>query len=1068
MKRFLLLAVIFLLSLPAAHGQDLAAQKIDLNIENAPLKTAFAEIQKKSGVNFFFGEDVNKYASTRVNVAADNISVRDAITRTLAGTNLRYTQQSDYVMIDERPAGPATPAEGRGSLSGTVVDEQGLPMVGATVFIFKPGENLGTTTAANGKYTLKNIPAGTNVVQFSFIGYETLEVSGVNIAANRTIPLDIVMKPSTMQVAEVVVTGISYNEASAAGLYARQKSMVAMSDGLSSDLIKKTSDNNVAQVLKRVSGVTIDDGKYVTIRGMSERYNNVQLNGAAMPSTEPNRRNFAFDVIPSGLIDNVTISKTFTPDMQGEFTGGLVDMNTLAVPNGKFLTLGLGTGMNTLSTGKEFMLNKRFSGDWLFGDMKDRVWYGKREGWDQSLNGPNSQRAVYKNTYGLRKYTATPLMNFSATGGWKFDLGRGNSLGVVGALTYRHEENREHIAEQRTFSRDTLFTPAGHQNYRWKTTTATGAVLNAGWKNENHSVTVRNLFNNRFDHRSQRRFIFDDYSWQQWVESYSTLMQNRLWQTQLEGRHNLFDGNLIVDWNASYNKTRRTNPDDRLVTANYAGVSFEGEVFADWAKSTANSNTLTFTDSHAMYSRLDEEKKTAGFDLELPLRFGDHKQVVRAGYLGTFRSAGFEQAYIKPRNRRLENNPVPIPEGVRNSIVDYFAPEAFDLETGYLDYHHSADGNTYYKGRQNIHAAYIMGDFAVLPKLRLIGGMRLEESKTEVTTTQYDNINREFVDSLIVQRHTDFLPAVTLMYSVTPEVILRAAYSKTLARPDMRELSIGSYYNVDDHMEVINNGQLRQSDVQNYDIRAEWYPGVGEVVSIGFFYKKFLYPVESIIRVKSDRQNYELHTMNLDKATARGIEINLRKNLEFVSPALRSLYVSGNYTWMKANVKYNRIALTSPYIEDHYPEADRNRPLQGLSPYVVNAGLQWDGDRFGASVNYNRVGRRLVFAGESTMEDNYENPRDVLDLQLSAKFLRDRNLEVKLNASDILDQDIIIYRNMQMMHYTPENPSPSGATSGVYYNDVTAKGMDYNPECDQLMWRLKKGINLTLSVSYKF
>ncbi len=399
-------------------------------------------------------------------------------------------------------------------------------------------------------------------------------------------------------------------------------------------------------------------------------------------------------------------------------------------------------------------------------------------------------------------------------------------------------------------------------------------------------------------------------------------------------------------------------------------------------------------------------------DFEVPLYFAGHKQVIKAGYLGTFRSADFEQAYLKPRDRgrRLPDAPRP-PEDVRGSIEDYFAPGAFDPETGWLDYYHTANGNTYYTGFQNIHAGYIMGDFAVLPKLRLIGGVRVEDSETGVTTTIFDYDKQEFVDSLITLRHTDFLPSVTLIYNVIPEINLRASYAKTLARPDMRELSVGSYYNVDDRVEIVNDGKLRQTNIDNYDIRAEWYPGAGEVVSVGFFYKKFIDPVEAVIRVKSDHQNFEQHTMNLDEATARGFEVNLRKNFAFIAPALQNLYLSGNFTWMKANVKYNREDLLNPWVEEHNPDFDRDRPLQGLSPYVVNAGLQWEGDRIGASVNYNRAGRRLLFAGESSKEDNYENPRDVLDLQLSYRFLRNRNLEVKLNASDILDQDIIIYRN---------------------------------------------------------
>ncbi len=310
------------------------------------------------------------------------------------------------------------------------------------------------------------------------MSYETLQVNDVKIVAGKTTPLDVVLKESTQHLEEVVVTA-SYNQASATGLYAKQKNLATMSDGVSADMIKKTSDNNVAQVLKRVSGVTIDNGKYVTVRGMSERYNNVQLNGASLPSTEPNRRNFAFDVIPSGLVDNVTISKTFTPDMPGEFTGGLVEVNTLAVPDEKFLSLGIGTGMNTISTGKKFYSTKRFGSDWFFGEIDKRKWYSG--GGDEAATALNIINAGQKNTYGLRKYTAMPLQNYSLTAGSPFNLGR-SSLGVVAALTYRHEENTEEIIEGNMITRDSIFKPSGKGSYRYKAATSIGAVLNTGWR----------------------------------------------------------------------------------------------------------------------------------------------------------------------------------------------------------------------------------------------------------------------------------------------------------------------------------------------------------------------------------------------------------------------------------------------------------------------------------------------------------------------------------------------------------------------------------------------------------
>jgi hypothetical protein len=210
-----------------------------------------------------------------------------------------------------------------------------------------------------------------------------------------------------------------------------------MTDGISSDLIKRTSDNNIAQVLKRVAGVTVSDGKFVTIREMSERYNNVQLNGSSLPSTEPNRRNFSFDIIPSNLIENVTVNKTFTPDLPGEFTGGLMLVKTLSLPEEKFLSLSLGSGVNTISTGNEFQTNQRFKSDYFFGETDSRTWFLGREAEQVTQSVTNAGKM---NHYDIYKYTTAPLQNYALSFGLPVKINEWHKIGSVAAATYRHEE----------------------------------------------------------------------------------------------------------------------------------------------------------------------------------------------------------------------------------------------------------------------------------------------------------------------------------------------------------------------------------------------------------------------------------------------------------------------------------------------------------------------------------------------------------------------------------------------------------------------------------------------------
>ena len=976
-------------------------------------------------------------------------SADEALGGSLRGNGLAYRKLNDksYVIVrgTEAAGEPSAPQQqGRGRIAGTVV--------------VIAGTTTGVATDVKGEFSLE-LPARTVTVEVSCISFQKVRISDVKVVAGKTTPLDIILQDATEELDEVVVTA-TYNKASANALYAIQQARMVMSDGISADLIKRTSDNNVAQVLSRVSGVSIDNGKYVTVRGMGERYNNVQLNGASLPSTEPNRRNFAFDVISSGLIDNVTIVKTFTPDLPGEFTGGLVEVNTLAIPVERTISLSVGTGINTNSTGKDFLSGKRYGTDYLFGEIDKRQWYA---GQDEESRPLNFLQAAQKNSYGLRRYTAAPTQNYAFTVGCPFELRNGNKLGFVASLTYRNEQTTEDLVEGRMITKDSLFQP-GH---RYKFVTATGAVANIGWEAENHEITWRNMFKNRFTLTSSERFIYKEYNNYNTYEQYSVPIQNRLFQTQLEGEHKLLGQKLIATWNASYNKVRRTNPDDRLAS----GFHHEsgGRSLIDWGLST-NFGGGTMTESHIMYSQLEENKKNLAVNLERPFEIGGNPQKVKIGYMGTFRRADYVQQYLKAEGVIGVNSPL-----YGSDIEEFFAPEHFADSTFEYTQVGTGDGIDYYKGDQRIHAAYLMGEFTFLHKLHLTAGVRMEDANTEVVTKfgAYVNNSYQLRDSLVGVKKTDYLPAVTLVYNITDRFNARFAYSKTLARPDFRELTASEYYNVDDRMYVRNVTALKQSSTNNFDVRLEWYPAPGEVISLSGFYKKFKDPIEMVAMALASPQSFELFPFNLDDAVAKGLELNVRKSLGFIAPGsfMEDMWFSGNASLIKGDVSFDFGKLrTATTGNQDMERQDRTRPLQGLAPYTVNAGLSYQGNTFGAALNYGRSGRKLVLSGEYDKYDQFEAPRDILDLQISARLLKER-MEIKFNASDLLRQDNIVYRNCSFLQYhnvEGSDPVADGdPEKGVIYIDRTKIGMNYD-KGDWVLNRTRKGVSLSLSVSYKF
>jgi TonB-dependent receptor len=1019
------------------------------NFPKESLQNRIERIIKEGGITISYTAEMVKNIQVSA-LKSQSTKPEEWLRESLKNTGLSYSLIDGKIFALTKQVKQSIPASSHsstpGRLSGIVTDEKGEPIIGASVII--PGTGKGTVTDVKGSYTIQ-APAGETTIEASFLSYQKKRITGVDIRPDKTTKLDITLSEDNKQLTEVTVTA-QVQRASAAGMLLQQKSTISMTDGISADLIKKTSDNNVAQVLKRVAGVTINEGKFVTVRGMSERYNNVQLNGSSLPSTEPNRRNFSFDIIPSTLIDNVTVSKTFTPDLPGEFTGGLVQVKTLSVPEIKFLSISLGTGGNTSSTGKEFQTNKRYAADYLLGELDQRTWYA---GSDEANLPQSKTNAGQMNHFGLYKYTAVPLQAYSLSFGLPIKLNEKHSLGLVAALTYRHEETREKIKEVHTFGNDSLISNLGQDyNYSYKFVTALGAVANLGWKTADHAITWRNLLNNRYTTTTTQRIMHDYYDMKTQFEVYSAPLQARLTQTQLDGEHAFFGKRLTFTWNADYNSTSRISPDDRFALADFqydalTGLvvpSADGKYKMNWG--LIGPSYPYVPTQFVMYSGLEETKKNAGANAEYKFNLLQQAQKLKAGYLHSYRKAEYDQLYL-----HAYVGTAGIGSITGASLHEFYDPANFTngllyyKQGGFID--RSGDA---YTGKQTLDAAYLMADISLVKSLHIIGGVRMENAVTKTNTfySWYDsNGHFQFQDSTFTRNNLDWLPSVTAIYAFNPKLNLRAAYSKTLARPDFRELTNCQYYNVSDRTQVINETAIEQSSTKNYDLRLEWYPSAGEVISLSAFYKDFYKPVEKMTRVRSDAQNFDLLTVNLDGAIVKGLELNFRKSFAFAAPVLKDLWLSGNATILKGNV------------ESKTWGRKRERPLQGLAPYNVNGSLTYEVNRWGAAVNYTRVGRTLVIGGEFAKNDFYENPRNVLDLQLSARFLKQR-MELKFNVSDLLNEDVIIYSNCG---YTGGGTSDDVGT----YSDRTALGMDYNPG-DRVTSRTNKGVNYSLSVSYKF
>lgn len=1035
-----------------------------------PAETLLSRVKKISEQgNATVLADQQLVGSTRVTaLSAKEITSEQALIRSLESTpfSFRKTAASSYVIVKD-PTASQTAPKGRGTLSGTVIDRNGFPVPGATVLV--AGTMTGTSTDVKGRFRLE-VPARTLAVDVSCISYQTMRIADVKVGAGRTVPLDVVLQDADEKIEEVVVTA-SYDRASAEGMYARQRARSVMSDGLSADMIKRTTDNNLGQVLKRMSGVVVNDNKYIAVRGLSEQYNNVTLNGSSLSSTEPNRKNFSFDLIPTALIDNVTIVKTFTPDMQGEFAGGTVEVSTLSIPTEGFVTLNAGTGFNTASTGKDFYTGPRYGADWFLGNPSERQWYGRDyknniyNTYFRDLNGtinPSDRDAAYKmaskipNHFGLYKYKGQPMQNYGITAGRPFHLKGGHTLGIVAAVNYRHEENTTNF-DVINFTKPDYSSHGGHE---FGFVTTAGAIANMGWEYKGHSLKWNNLFNNRFTNSSIRRIVNDD-SGNNLYETYSSPLRTYLWQTRLEGDHTLLDGALRITWSGDLNGMNRNSPDDRL-TMRYLMEGEDGKpLLGENGEYLLNrpfwgENIKRIGEGHVKYGNLDEKKQNVTLNAEYNFQVGDNRQKVKAGYWGTFRQADYVEQYLKPW---LGDTGDAFNMGGLNDLQLY---DPQNILNGHFIYYPAGQKSLwedYYHGRQKMHAAYLMGEFQFLRRLRVTAGVRMEHNDMRNTTA---HPSASYRDTVNVLKATDWLPAVNAVYNLSDKLAVRASYSRTLARPDFRDLGPYEYWNVSNRLLYVGIRPLKQTAIQNADIRLEWYPEAGEIISAGFFYKKFKDPVEHLITNPQTAGNYQFWSFNLDKSELYGLEFNLRKSFGFLAPGsfLMDLFLTANVTWIHGEVQYNEKAVNEALYgtrpnpgEENTVTPDRKRPLEGMAPYTVNAGLNYEGKFFSIAMSYNVNGRKIALTGPKMLDDEYEAPRHLLDAQIAFRLLRQR-MEIKLNASDLLAQDYIHYLN----YYKYE----------MLDNVEHVSHLEYNKDGDRIRNKYRRGTTFTLNVSYKF
>lgn len=834
----------------------------------------------------------------------------------------------------------------KGKIAGKIVDTQtGETIIGANVIV--TGTSQGDATDIDGKYSITLDP-GIYSITVSYISYTKKTITNVEVEAGVVETLNVALQPETTGLDEITVTAQA-NKSSEAGLLSVQKKSVAVQDGISSESISKTNDSNVASAIQRVSGVSLVGDNDIYVRGLGNRYSNIQLNGSQIPSTSPNKKEAPVDIISSGIVDNIVVQKTYTSDQSGEFSGGSVKIVTKEFPSSKNLSFSYSTSYNTLSTFGNDLSYKGSKTDFLGFDNGYRQMPEQVK--DGTINSVQEGVAVAKQLHN----SWTPTSNNRVMPSQKFNFTYANQyneeklpVGVVSSVSYKYAQETRPDEQFRDIQNFLTWSDFDINTGRQKTNLS--GMLNLFVKPTSTSkIGLKNLYSNSLSDKAsiiQGTIRNDDGILRQTILEFD---RKSIFSSSLQFENyfkDFYESDL--DINLSYSKAVRDMPDRR--NSQYVGDPANNIPFE---VALADQSNVNFFSNQNDNNYTGEAKYTFK-----PLK----SLTLKVGGSALWKRREFNANRLVYRD--LDNSLTR--EQKRLSPEELFTPGF--IESGNLEFVENSQPSDSYDGEQDLYAGYLSSNWFVTPKFNFELGVRAEQSQQKVN-------NEVVIDKL------DFLPAVNTTYRVNENMNIRGAFSITLARPEFRELSKFSFRDFFGGRTVYGSGilsdddplKIKRTQIFNYDLRFELYPNSGELFAVSAFYKKFENPIELFFR---RTQNNEVFYGSAPEANLYGAELEIRKDIT------ERLKVSTNFSYIISEVTFNAESAQGRL-------ANLERPLYGQSPYTFNLSTYYLIPDIDLEVNatYNTFGKRISAVGNSKQPgDEYEQPFHGVDLTVIKKF----------------------------------------------------------------------------------
>ena len=943
-------------------------------------------------------------------------------------------------------------AQETGSISGRVFDaSNGRQLMGASVVVV--GSGAAGASDTDGRFAITDIPPGEYEVRASKPLYGAAVVENVVVKGGESTDVRFSLTPKADAGIEVLDVTADIKESSEATQLLKRKMAPTVSDNLGAESISKTPDSDAAEVVTRVPSVTIKDGSFLVVRGLGDRYNAALMNRGRLPSTDPTRRVVPLDLFPADFIESLTLVKSYTPDLPGDFAGGLLDIRLTDPPLEPTASFGISTSVNTATTFDSFGTYEGCgASDWFGFGVHCRELAGGFPTREELINlnstGTDLQQRQVASTlplnWNVRSKTAPP--NFGA------DLSLGNSWGPVGvnlAATYgtSHQFRNESSG---VLKNEGSFIDYGYERSTFETTL--GGILTSAYRlSTDHRFNFRAVFNRSSEDETlvaTRPGLEENIGIL--FPTNTRYTADQLAFAQITSQHHL--GPVDIDLLAAFGTTTRDTPDSKLTVRRVSDESGDTNEPPALLFGGASGSGRRF------FSKLDETLQEYSADVSYPYgaplpligKWAGRNTLFKSGASYLTRNRDFK---LRQFNYRLPGPIINALDPTQITPDGLFGPQNIG-RAGFRLTPSETPESARFRASQEIAAGYLMVDLPIIEnKLRLITGARVEYSYIFVIGAVADGPLRRPIQDL------DILPAANLVYSLGDRSNLRLAYSKTVSRPEFRELNLALLPTAPGERAFRGNPDLISSSIQNFDIRWEFFPSALELVSFGFFYKDLENPIE-LSAIPAATTVIETRT-NAEKATAWGIEFESRKNFNFLVPLLRRWEPIRPYISFLADVE---LTLNTTFVESEVSGllpvrgfdltvTNQNRPLTDQAPFIVNAALQYDSYRWGTfRALYNTVGETIVAAGTSSgpaarFDDIVSKRRDQVDFVWLRNWeVFGQRLKTKLSIENITNDDFTETQDL----LAPEGSESAGPLTTFVTN------------------RYHEGVTLGLSLTYDF